>query len=279
VELGSTCERAIQRELALNSRPASPIDHMTQNGLLGFNDSTTPGEPKLIIYDCDRNGRVSGYSIRIAARDESSALRAYAAVKTDLEFRLGAPDMDSDRFNAVQRKLLPRMYTAATAEWTTWNKEVVHIAVDDRISPKGDWPVSIRVDGSTGTDKSVADGRGTGTDAQTTATKAPTPSRCEERAVFVDMVFSADAESQRARIGWRVHPGEDAESFRRLGFSPGDIVASIDGAEISEHDDFYVLLHQAASGKSVELSVLTHGTSRTLTLGPTVAAAALKGCD
>jgi hypothetical protein len=145
VILGATCEHAVKQELSLNSRPVTPVNQMTNNHALGFNDLRTPDQPKLIIYKCDESGQISGFSIFIASRAKSDAGDIYATIKADFEAKFGPPAVDSDRFNALQKKLLAGIFLSATSQWTAFDDQVLTINVDDPPDSKGVWNVRIGV--------------------------------------------------------------------------------------------------------------------------------------
>ena len=138
----------------------------------------------------------------------------------------------------------------------------------------GQWDVTISVDGVSHLRKSAE--RQHAVDAVKNVAEGPKPSRCEERAVLLNMVvFTSNGATY---WGWRVYPGPDAESFRQVGFSPGDLIWKIDGRSISSDDDFFHLLHEAAAGKPVVLSLRRGGSLQQLNLDPATAGAALQGC-
>ena len=117
IELGDTCDHAIQHELALHAQPSSPVARMLANRLLGFDDATRPGEPRRIIYRCDDGGHVENYLIKTDVHDEAQAKALYARLKAELVSRAGPPDIDSAHFNARQMELLRGLFTSASAQW------------------------------------------------------------------------------------------------------------------------------------------------------------------
>ena len=271
VQRGDSCERGAERELALEAAPVLPVNQMLKTGLLGFNDASTPDEPKKIIYGCEK-GHIDHYSIITLIHDEARAREMYTRTKSEIQARFGRPKMDSDTFDTTQRKHLLGIFTREVSRWQV-NDETLNVSMDD--SPKeGQWDVTISVDGVSHLPKSAE--RQHAVDASQRVAEQPKVSRCEERVVLLNMVVSTS--NGATHWGWRVYPGPDADGFRQVGFSPGDLIWKIDGRSISSDDDFFRLLHETAAGKPVVLSLRRGESSQQLNLEPATAAAALHGC-
>jgi PDZ domain-containing protein len=271
VQRGDSCEKGAERELALKAAPVLPVNHMLKTGLLGFNDVSTPDEPKKIIYGCEQ-GHIDHYLIVTLIRDEASARDMYTRTKSEFQARFGRPKMDSDTFNTTQRKLLLGLSTQEISRWQV-EDEMLNVSMDAS-AKEGKWNVTISVDGVSHLPKSAQ--RQHAVDAGQKVAEQSKVSRCEERVFLLNMVVSTS--DGATHWGWRVYPGSDAETFRQVGFSPGDLIWQIDGRPISTDDDFFHLLHEAAAGRPVALSLRRGGTLREFKLEPAVAAAALHGC-
>jgi PDZ domain-containing protein len=248
-----------------------PLSQMLKTGLMWFNDASTPDEPKRIIYGCEK-GHIDHYSISTLVHDEARAREMYIRTKSEIQARFGRPKMDSDTFDTTQRKLLLGLFIREVSRWQV-NDETLNVSMDDS-AKEGLWDVTISVEGVSHRRKSAD--RQHAVDAGQSVAEGPKPSRCEERAVLLNMVVSTS--NGATHWGWRVYPGPDAAAFRQAGFSPGDLIWKIDGRSISSDDDFFRLLHEAAAGKPVVLSLLRGGSLQQLNLDPATAAAALHGC-
>jgi PDZ domain len=272
VQLGDSCEKAAERELALKAAPVLPVDQMLQTGILGFDDASTPDEPKRILYGCEE-GHIDRYSISTSTHDEARAREIYTGTKSEFQARFGRPTIDSDTFNTFQQKRLAAIYTSEMSRWEMNDKTLfVELGIPLK---KGEWNVTIRVGKAFHRGESAEGKRAV--DAGRNVAEDTKPSRCEERAVLLNMVVSTS--SGAPHWGWRVYPGPDADGFRRMGFSPGDFIWEIDGRPISTDDDFFHLLHEAAAGKPVLLSLQRSGSLQQLKVEPATAAAALQGCE
>jgi hypothetical protein len=144
VKIGEPCRQAANLELAQHGRPVSPVEQMLAGRIMGFNEDTTEGESKLILYSCDERGNVASYSIDTATHDESVARALYAGTKADFVSRFGEPYSDSERFNPVQKQLLERLALSANAMWQKEEDESLSVSLSTPAA-KGEWRVSVRV--------------------------------------------------------------------------------------------------------------------------------------
>jgi hypothetical protein len=144
VEPGDTCEHAAEVELAANAHPVNPIPQMISNGLLGFNEISTPDLRKQIIYACDSNGHIAHYLINFRIKDQQRAKALYAEIKADLRSRGGPPDTDSDRFTAVQKKLLAGLFTSDSSTWKNFYGKEVSLNLD-LPDPLGDSKIAVGI--------------------------------------------------------------------------------------------------------------------------------------
>src|SRR5262249_18487125 len=126
--------------------PVSPIAEMLKYGLLGFDDVSTPDEPKRIIYVCEPDGHVSRYSIHIVTHDASRARAIYLDAKGNLQSLAGPPAFDTDKLDPAQkdRLRLAAINVSAVTRWKNVNHEDLTVTAET-LNSKGEWGVSISV--------------------------------------------------------------------------------------------------------------------------------------
>src|SRR5262249_39060414 len=161
-------------------------------------------------------------SIITLIHDEARAREMYTRTKSEIQARFGRPKMDSGTFDTTQQKLLRGLFTQEISRWQV-KDEALNVSMDASAT-EGQWNVTISVEGVSHLPKSAQ--RQHAVDAGQKAAEQPKLSRCEERVFLLNMVASTS--NGATHWGWRVYPGPDAEAFRQVGFSPGDLIWQID---------------------------------------------------
>jgi hypothetical protein len=292
VELGATCQEALEHEIAGGARPIAAEfmhDSMQRGGPLGFEDPKTPGEYTEVLYSCDHSGHVDLYGITIFAREQSQAQEIYSTIKRDLESRLGSPPVDSDTANVMLKLLLQRAKKLSLSRWEKgmlgdetvsvsleWGKSIP-VASSPSVSS---WDVNIIVAWSPGK-------RAPARSEETPGQRIPPPPSVSQ----TDNQHSVAAASQSVLAapvgdiitltaimagdgkvhGFRLLPGRDSEAFARLGFHPGDLLTAINGASVAEPARFSLLqftemVRVLSSPGDVRVTILRNGQPEDLML-------------
>jgi hypothetical protein len=152
-DIGDSCQDAYSREAVLGSQPAAEAQQMFETGTLLFTDNSVPGQVTQALYQCRGAypGAVYSYSITILTADEAHARSLYEAAKAEVVNQLKAPQLDSDKLKAADKKTFDSVSDGprALSSWNAANAYTVHVSLQ-KSSTSDQWTVitSVRQQGS-----------------------------------------------------------------------------------------------------------------------------------
>jgi hypothetical protein len=143
VAIGDTCEKALDRELALGTHPKYDLETMRAANTLLFEDTSVSGRRTQILYNCSRTpGLISSYAITTFVAEQASAEELYASAKAVIVADIGAPTFDSEKLSATQRQRFlgavashPKESPRVLSNWNDIPHQAVSVATyydDDR---------------------------------------------------------------------------------------------------------------------------------------------------
>lgn len=156
--IGDSCDDTYSRETLLGSVPAAQAQQMYETGTMLFTDSSVTGQVTQTLYQCRGGypGAVFGYSITVQTGAEAKARSLYDAAKAEVVAQLGAPQLDSDKLKAADRKAFDSVAGGprALSSWDAANAYSVHVSLQ-KSSTSDQWTVvtSVRQQQPDGTPK------------------------------------------------------------------------------------------------------------------------------